>query len=184
MSAMDELEISDIINGINNVTMRDYKTALIQCLINKVADNLETLTEINIRNVATISLTSLQVEKKSENIDLFLTLLSNLTISIQSCEVFMSLLESEAKLYANFRFIIDNFLSNNPQLEDNISDPSEWVNADPWQNTASILCNLCQCTAGRKVLLNKSYGYVNKLVIQIRSKNATRRRGAVSCIRR
>lgn len=181
---MDELDIDDLVSGISNVTMKEYKPAIIQCLVNKVADGLDSLSEKDAKLIISTSLNSIPAEKKNDVVDLHLILLSNITVSVEKCDLFMDLVEGDGALYAAFRSIIDNFLSNNPQLEENVADPSEWVNADPYQYTANLLCNLCQCTRGRKVLLNKSYGYTNKLAVQIRSKNVTRRRGAVSCIRR
>lgn len=181
---MDELEIQEIINGIDNVTMRDYKPALMQCLVNKVADGVESLPESDAKSIISLSLKSLQIEKKSDIIDLHLILLSNLTVPVKNCELFMDTVEGDEKLYTAFRATVESFVLNNPQLEENIVDPADWVKADPLQYTANLLCNLCQCTRGRKVLLNKTYGFTNKLAVQIRSKNVTRRRGAVSCIRR
>lgn len=181
---MDELEIPEIVTGIKNVTMRDYKPALIQCLVNKVADAGENLSIEDATLIITTTLASLPSEKKNDVIDLYLILLLNLTIPEKHCELFMDIVEGDARLYTAFRCVIGSFVANNPQLEENIVDPADWVKADPYQYTANVLGNLCQCTRGRKVLLNKTFGYTSKMAVQIRSKNVIRRRGAVSCIRR
>lgn len=64
----------------------------------------------------------------------------------------------------------------------NVEDEN-WELNDPWQHMSSILCNLSRIETGRKILLKQSSGYMQKLVRQIRSRNPTRRRGAVACLR-
>jgi len=58
-----------------------------------------------------------------------------------------------------------------------------WEENDPWQHTMSLLCNLSTIEEGRRVLLQQATGYMQKLALNVTSKNPCRRRGALSSIR-
>ncbi len=166
---MDELEIPEIIVGIVDKSMKEYKLALVETLTNKVADAGESLSKLDVESIINTVIKQLQLkERNSAIINTFLILLSNLTVHVTYCEILMEKLESDPELYVNFREIIENFLSNNPQLENDVSDESEWIITDPWQFTASILCNLCQIQSGRRLVLQQSYNYMPRIVEQVR----------------
>ena len=136
----------------------------------------------------------------NEMINILLSLLANLTIDENNTTIFLNHINvnndndkdsnHDNSLRKSCYNIIDNFLDYNPHFEnvDNSTDNDNnnediWYKFDPWQHTASVLCNFCRIDIGRKIILKQSSGYMEKLTLQIRSKNNCRRRGVIGCIK-
>lgn len=95
--------------------------------------------------------------------------------------------ERESEHHKDLDFCIEKYLLYNPQLEDELSysfSDDQWEIIDEWQHMGNFLCNICQVEDGRKIVMYVPSAYLSRLLGQIRSKNPTRRRGAVGCIRR
>src|SRR3546814_8391237 len=71
------------------------------------------------------------------------------------------------------RAVVDGLLAN----------PHSAESEDQWQYAASVMCNATGTEAGRRVVLRKSSDYINRLIPEIQSGNAVRRRGAIGTFR-
>jgi Domain of unknown function (DUF383)/Domain of unknown function (DUF384) len=130
-------------------------------------------------------------------VDLCLSLLCNLTVPEPNAQLLVDahVVNTAAADEASPVIVVspeltqavDAFLAYDCQLMEEASSKAltaeEWGRADPWQHMASVLCNLARLEGGRRLLLRRSTGYMERLVRQIRSKNATRRRGCVGALR-
>jgi len=114
--------------------------------------------------------------------NMFLALLSNLTIPEESCkQALESLLKSKSSSSnskSSFDQLMSGFLAYNPQLED---DDEKFF--DSWQYMSNVLVNFCRFEEAQEALLLPSSNFVKKLLSQIKSKNDIRRFGAVASIR-
>ncbi len=102
--------------------------------------------------------------------DPFLTLISNLTRTVEMSEEFIILnLEKEV-----FSLMLSNFFSTS--LRENSG-------CDSWEHVASIIANLCAVQGGRQLILQPATNNFQNMINEIASPNGVRRRGSVSCVR-
>lgn len=174
---MDDLTISDIVRGIVDESYKNERVQLLQMLANKVGDSTEPMTLDESRGVFMIAIAKLDAKTDGTLIALFLSLLTNATITEPNVRSFMTFLASSEKFQNLFHNALNTFLDHNPQIE---QDEFE----DAWENMASVMCNLSQIEEGRTMILRQSKNYMLRVIDQVRSKNVVRRRGAVGCIRR
>jgi hypothetical protein len=205
-----KLSIQEIILGFFNDEFQSYKNTLLQLLINESAENLDNFNEDQLQAVFMICMKLLSSSsfESSQQINLCLSLVCNLTITEEHSQIFLNLnlVKEPTGLFSaksDFAFALDSFLNYDSQLvEENDTDVDvlscgavignavdsssttiAWEENDGWQYVSSILCNLTRLEDGRSIILKQSTGYMQKLVRQIRSNNPTRRRGAVAVLR-
>ena len=201
----EDYSVSDLLNGLKEDSYKQHHTTLLQLLVNIAGSNINdfnsTITSNDTKTllveVYEYILSKLHKDSiENEMINLLLSLLANLTIDDNNISIFLNYIDidndnSKNVLRNSFIQMIERFLDYNPQVEnsivsndnDNIINDDIWYNYDPWQHTSSILCNFCRIDNGRKIILKQSSGYMEKLILQIRSKNNCRRRGVVGCIK-
>ena len=157
---MDDLSVSDIVRGIVDESMKSQRVALLQLLANKVGESTEPLSEQECKGVFVIAISKLDNDTDSALISIFLSLLTNATISEQNAKNFMKFLATSEKYSNQFQSALDIFLNHNPQIE-------QEDDVDAWENMSSVICNLCQIEEGRALILKQSLGYVVRLVQQV-----------------
>jgi hypothetical protein len=174
--SMEELDYEDILSGLLSREYEEYKLLLLQQLTNKLA---EATSEINpIQNkiikvlLIVLTSTSARTEKGRKEINMALCGLNNATSSEPAAEAFLKVLQDDPqqeKMQQCLHLCITNFLDYNPQAEADIElTPEEWEVTDGWQHLGSVLCNLCQLEPGRKIILQASTGYMERLGPQVR----------------
>eukprot|EP01032_Pedospumella_encystans_P020656 gene20656-23462_t len=173
---MDDLSISEIVRGVVDESYKNERVQLLQLLANKVGESTEHMTPDESKSVFTIAVAKLDTKTDPTLISLFLSLLTNATISDENVKSFLAFLAASEKFQNIFHEALNTFLDHNPQIE---QDEAE----DAWENMASVMCNLAQVEEGRTMLLRQSKEYMIRLISQVRSKNVVRRRGAVGSIR-
>lgn len=157
---MEELSVTEIVRGIVDESMKSQRVPLLQLLANKVGESTEPLNEQECKGVFVIALSKLDADTDSTLISIFLSLLTNSTISEQNAKNFMKFLTTADKYNNQFKSALDVFLNHNPQIE-------QEGDVDAWENMASVVCNLCQIEEGRALILKQSLGYVPRLVNQV-----------------
>jgi len=203
---MSEYSIDDLLNGLYEESFKEHHPTLLQLLVNLAGSDIDNFTtttttdndKSQIIKVYEYILITIHNNIDNEMINLLLSLLANLTINDDNITIFLNHIDidnnnnnsSSNVLRDSFIKIIDIFLDYNPHVDNTIVKDSNndinddtWYNYDPWQHTASILCNFCRIDIGRKIILKQSSGYMEKLILQIRSNNNCRRRGIVGCIK-
>lgn len=179
---MDDLEISEIILGIKNDSMKEHRIQLIEILINKIAE-IHSENNLNHNNVQQEQCNEIFVmicmNLKTNNptiIDLLLSLFINVTITEEYASYFFQFLNTNDPITNNlvehndnsyhslFLSYIEKFLNYNPQAESIVDN---WNIEDPWQNLGNVICNLCQVQEGRTLLLKQSNKYMERLVTQV-----------------
>jgi len=175
-------------------SLKQQRLALVQLLINRVADTDRPLTQKESDAVFVLVLSNIGSHSQLTNstLDLLMRLVSNLTIAEANAQQFVDLISSSDTYRHGFQSAVEQFLSYNPQVE-NESDKAmvggvddEWIDMDPWQYMSSTLCNLCQIEDGRSFMLRRTSGgssYIERSLKQFRSRNVVRRRGAIGCLR-
>jgi hypothetical protein len=205
MEGEDEATVAEIISGFADVTLKDSRDILLELLISKSTENLAEFDSQLLDSTFKICMGHLSSpSKKLRRVtDLCLSLICNLTVTEENSRIFLDTYTTGSMesigLKPNFSFLVESFLNYDSQLleiaaEDVLLkhsvEPSPaskidetWDEKDPWQHVSSILCNLVRLDGGRQLLLKRSFGYMQKLVKQVRSRNPVRRRGAVASIR-
>jgi Domain of unknown function (DUF383)/Domain of unknown function (DUF384) len=202
MSEVDGLSIAEILSGFSDLTLKRKSDLMLELLINKSAENSAAFDSKSLEDSFTVCMNHLisPSKKSSRLIDLCLSLLCNLTVTEENSQRFLHkylLLESSgvSTLTSELLFLMESFLTYDSQLSEvdsvdtdgsagpsvDSTDSQDWGERDPWQHMSSILCNLTRLEGGRKIILKQHY--MTRLVRQIRSRNAVRRRGVVACLR-
>lgn len=202
MDEVDRLSIADILSGFSDLTLKRKSDIMLELLINKSAENSADFDSKSLEDSFTVCMNHLisSSKKSSRLIDLCLSLLCNLTVTEENSQRFLQkyiTLESSgtSTLTSELLSLMESFLNYDSQLleidpvdTDGVSshlldskDSDDWGERDPWQHMSSILCNLTRLEGGRKIVLKQHY--MTRLVRQIRSRNAVRRRGVVACLR-
>lgn len=186
MSEFESLTTEEILNGIKSPAFKSVHVHLIEILINHIAENQEEATKNIIPIFNTLNELLSSVSSATSNnrhlINLSLGCLINLTLSEENS---ILLLNHVSTLEVNpIVSWLEKYLDYSAHLEIKPENPELWYDVDEWQNMGNFLTNLCQSEEGRKIILRTSAGYMPKLAAQIRSRNPTRRRGAVASIRR
>ena len=201
MDDQDNLTISEIVAGFSDASLRSSKDILFELLVNKSAENIDLFDEESLKVVFPICVKHLcsSAAHGSPLVDLCLSLLCNLTITENNCQILLDLyvIKEESglsSLKSDFAYIIESFLNYDSQLVEQTDDDcapdttcnssgSLWEVKDPWQHVAGILCNITRLEDGRRILLKQSSKFMPRLVKQIRSRNPSRRRGSVASLR-
>lgn len=175
---MDELSVSEILTGLVTKEYQEHRLALLQHLTNCFAENPTVASGLELKNVFKTLLVLLTTtlgtdDDKRNQINTSVTALVNSTTSEDNVQTFLEVLSEtmDKELYSEkFRRCISNFLDHNPQLEDESSkgkDDDYWASNDEWQHVGNLLCNLAQLEDGRKIVLQQSTGYMERLVVQV-----------------
>lgn len=205
MEGDDEATVAEIISGFADVNLKGSRDILLELLINKSTENLAEFDSPLLGSTFKICMEHLSSPSKKlwRVTDLCLSLVCNLTVPEENSRIFLDMYTTGSmesiELKPNFSFALESFLNYDSQLlekaEEDVSvkhsvEPSSasmenetWDEKDPWQHVSSILCNLVRLDGGRHLLLKRTFGYMQKLVKQVRSRNPVRRRGAVASIR-
>jgi hypothetical protein len=165
---MEDLSILDCLNGLNSTVFdKATKLLVVEILANKVADEAEGLAETDTQQLAKYFVKQLFLSESSgEGViqprvaNLYLGLLSNLTMPEGNSSVFCAQFGLDKEFGAQFTKLIEVYLSFNPQSELEKVEEEKWVELDPFQHVGSILCNLCQVESGRDVILKPSTGHM------------------------
>lgn len=175
---MDELSVSEILTGLVTKEYQEHRLALLQHLTNCFAENPTVASGVELKNVFKTLLVLLTTtlgtdDDKRSQINTSVTALVNSTTSESNIQTFFEVLSEsmDKELYSDkFRRCISSYLDHNPQLEDESSkgkDDDYWVSNDEWQHMGNLLCNLAQLEDGRKIVLQQSTGYMERLVVQV-----------------
>ena len=176
---MDELNVSEILTGLVTREYQDHRLALLQHLTNSFAENSTFANEGELKNVYKTLLVLLTTtigsdEDKCRQINACLTALVNATTTESNVEIYFQVLKEtmdKETYFDKFHRCIANFLDHNPQLEEESSknaDADYWEVTDEWQHLGNLLCNLAQIEDGRRIILQQSKGYMERLVIQVK----------------
>lgn len=170
---MEALSLPETLVGIVTKEYEDFRLALLQHLVNKIAD-YDWSTSTDYVDVVRTLLSLLTIipsrdDELKRQIDATLCCLNNLTGSEDMVAKFFETIDSDSQLREKLHFSINSFLSYNPQLEDMSMDPkvADWAIYDEWQHMGGLLCNLAAVEAGRQILLQQSNGYMQKLILQV-----------------
>jgi hypothetical protein len=204
------LTITDLIAAFTNAAFVGKKVdVLLRLLVNRSAEatvgdfDADAVKELFTLTLKLLTQSAAQATTTSSGsggavlVDLCLSLLCNLTVPEPNAQLLVDahVVNTAAADEASPVIVVspeltqavDAFLAYDCQLMEEASSKAltaeEWGRADPWQHMASVLCNLARLEGGRRLLLRRSTGYMERLVRQIRSKNATRRRGCVGALR-
>lgn len=176
----DNLSLDEVLLGLSEVSIEDHHELLLGLLSNHIAEHAEDLSDAQVRNTVDMCLSKL-----TTSTSLCLILLCNLTTSEKNVGLFLEQISAPSPKQ-QFQNVVARFLSYNPQAEEEGAGEyttERWSEVDPHEHVSSILCNLSVGEAGREVLLQRSLGYVPKMVAQFRSRNPVRRRGCISALR-
>ena len=208
---MSSLSIADLIAGFTNAAFKK-KDVLLRLLVNRSAEatvgdfDADAVKTLFMLTLKLLSLSVVQAATMSsgtvstagaELINLCLSLLCNLTVPEPNAQLLVDahivntapVGEASPLIVVSTELMqaVEAFLAYDCQLLEEASSSTltadEWARVDPWQHMASVLCNVARLEDGRRLLLRRSTGYMERLVRQIRSKNATRRRGCVGALR-
>lgn len=202
MEGDDQATVAEIISGFADVTLKGSRDILLELLINKSTENLAEFDLPLLDSTFKICMDFLSSpsNKLWKVTDLCLSLICNLTVPEENSKIFLDTYTTGSMesigLKPNFSFVVESFLNYDSQLleiADEVKHSVEptsaakidetWDEKDPWQHVSSILCNVVRLDGGRQIILKRSFGYMQKLVKQVRSRNPVRRRGAVASIR-
>lgn len=201
MEGEDQATIAEIISGFADVSLKGSSDILLELLINKSTENLAEFDSLSLDSTfkLCVELLSSSSKKSCRVTDLCLSLICNLTVPEDNSKTFLASYTTGCTesigLKPNFSFMVESFLNYDSQLLEKLDEDASvkhnveqssaetWNEKDPWQHVSSILCNLVRIDGGRQILLKRSFGYMQKLVKQVRSRNPVRRRGAVASIR-
>lgn len=100
---------------------------------------------------------------QQSEINLYLILLTNLTIAEDMCEHFINHCAKLNKTQA----LIDQFLAYNPQAVEEDVVLEDYSESDVWQYFSSVLCNLCRLETGRRLLLAVTTGNMQGCLKQV-----------------
>lgn len=123
------------------------------------------------------------LENKNKDSKVFLILLANLTIEEEIAQSFVEVVYYSPTPPVHVHELIESFLNYDPQDEIFFESDDDRLLADPWQQVSSILCNISRLDKGRDVLFTRSKRVIPRLLLQISSRNITRRRGAVGTLK-
>lgn len=108
-----------------------------------------------------------------------LMFLSNLTTAKEaSADVLQSSLDDPLLVGVRMRRLVEKFLD--PTLRPK-ADAGEEV--DAWEHVASVLCNVSQLQDGRDLLRRRSTNVLPRLILELDSPSAVRRRGTAAALR-
>lgn len=176
----DNLSLEEVLLGLSEEAIAEHHELLLGLLSNHIAEHVDDLSDAQVRNTVDMCLSKL-----TTSTSLCLTVLCNITTSERNVGLFLQQIFAPSPKQ-QFHYIVGRFLSYNPQAEDvgaGEYTTERWSEVDPHEHVSSILCNLSVEEAGREVLLQRSLGYVPKMVAQFRSRNPVRRRGCISALR-
>eukprot|EP01041_Mallomonas_annulata_P003186 gene3186-6283_t len=182
------LDISEYLHKLC-YCLGDLETAVdsSKLIINILAERTDAVKLINIEPVINCILNLLQKDLKNTNI--YLMLLSNVTVDERVTSVFVSHSISKLCLDSDLSYLsymFNMFLEYNLSIEsstEEINGDFLWDTIDPWQYFSNVICNISRIDEGRKYIIQRSNNYIPKLLQQIPSKNITRRRGIIATIR-
>lgn len=175
---MEELSVSEVLTGLITRDYQSHRLALLQHLTNYFAENVEVSVGLELKNAFKILLVLLTTtigsdDDKRRQINSCLTALVNATTIEGNVQHFFEVLQEsmDKESYGDkFHRCISVFTEYNPQLEDDsckLASAEYWETNDEWQHVGNLLCNLAQVEDGRKIILQQSKGYMERLVIQV-----------------
>jgi hypothetical protein len=164
---MDDLDLDDILAGLRDTAYAPHHVMLLQLLANRVCEDSFLLPveeqEANVRKVASYGFENFRqvASKSAEEIDLLLTVLSNMTQPEPVSEIYLNVLQQEADSMSQFKCMINFYLSiSRPPvaeqfLTDVVDEEGNCAVIDPFQKMGYLLCNLSRLTDGRRILLDR-----------------------------
>lgn len=163
-------------DSLETVSVNAFNT-----LVNLSADMLEDRISmlINMKMCHRIYETVTGSEMSDSLVDAALMLLANLTTVAEGARDALMIEDDPALVGHRMRRIVEKFLTPIPITE----SASEKESIDAWQHVSTILCNISQIQDGRDLLRRRSTNILPRLVLELKSKNPIRRRGAAASIR-
>ena len=182
LESSDE-DIISTINSINNCLETPKTRELALTLLVNITAEKALILSTNLDTLNSLFTSCSNLLNQSKHINLVLIIISNLTVVESNVEPFLNFSKSSSESNM-FQTIVHNFISHNPQSEDELVDAAfVWDEIDKWQHGGSVLCNITRFEKGQQLILCKSSLYYPALCSQIRSKNLVRRRSAIAAIR-
>ena len=145
----EESVFASILSALDVTDLRSHAVTLI---INILAEEGEIQQTKQIMEKMIDFLTSKDCPHSS--INLYLILLTNLTISEEMCEYVITYCAKSGSC----QILMDYFLAYNPQTVEGDEILDDYSEADVWQYFSSVLCNLCRVESGRRLLLAVTTG--------------------------
>jgi len=141
------------------LSCKDATLKTLQLLTNIVASNISFVENLDYGFLINSAESILSTE---ENINAFLMLLANLTLSNEFCEFFSSedVLAREVLLR-----LVKSFIDYNVSKESELI--IDWENIDKWQYMSSVICNLSKEQQGRNIFLNPSHNFSKEFIIHV-----------------
>ena len=119
----------------------------------------------------------LQDSLSKSSTNLACMLLNNVSVVEKNALTLLQLFQEEKELVPLFR----KYFSYNPHEE--IDTSVIWDETDIYQHIGSVIVNITTMEEGRRIILKHSNGFLAPLILQIRSRNLTRRRAGVSILK-
>lgn len=148
---------SSIVTALDHVDLRVHSATLI---INIIAEQGDVSQTTLIMEKAVDFLSS---NCPKEHVNIYLILLTNLTIPEDICDHFMTYCTKKDSAQK----LIDQFLAYNPQTVEGDDILDDYSESDVWQYFSSVLCNICRVDAGRRLLLSVSTGNMAACLKQV-----------------
>jgi hypothetical protein len=126
-------------------------------MANIIVENPSCPLQINVMETIIEHFNVSKWNRTSPEIDIYLSLLNNITISEEMSNHFMTL---KLKNKDCLQHLLDVFFSYQPQLSDGVIE-------DSWQHVSSILCNATRVEKGRKIVLNTSLNNLEKILKEV-----------------
>lgn len=169
---MEELSLDDVIRGLSTKDYVEHHVTLLQHLTNITSQPDVSADEARLSkalsNICIIMHYFSQTGgADGRGVSLLTISLMNLTATENAAANCTTLLAEESSSASKaFKIALNGYFDYNPRLESDETSP-DWEVIDPYQYVGSVLCNLCQVEAGRRIILKKSDEYVPKLALQV-----------------
>ena len=157
VSKMTEKNFLNLI--CNCLSCKEVSLKTLQLLTNIVASNVSVGSNLDYLLLINTAKSILSVE---ENINTFLMLLSNLTLSAEFCRFLCS---DDASVRDILLYLVNCFLNYDVIKESESS--TDWELFDKWQYMSSVICNLTQEQQGREIFLQPSYNFSKEFIVHV-----------------
>lgn len=179
---MEEVSNEQILIALSDPSFIDDTNVLLSTLAERVGNDFDSIDEQFARDIFFVTMKKLLDPLISEDlvqVQILISILSNLTISDSNCQIFIELFcDNES---SSLLLLLSKFFDFNQ--DQNSSNSSDNENSDYWEHISSLLCNISRFENGRNLILNKSNQITEKLLHQIHCSNPVRRKGAIGSIR-
>jgi len=155
---LDEVSNEQLLLGLSSLEYAEQSTALLAILAERMEVIDDSIAQSVIEEIMQTCETKL-LQKSLDNVqlELLLSITTNVTISELHCTIFVDKYCTE-KDSSFINHLLTKFCG---------FDLATSHELDPWEHVASILCNISRFETGRSLVLNKSSGFMEKLLQQV-----------------